>query len=445
MILIFLLFLPVVLFAQEEGEGTELSDPVDVDRLFDQAVVFEREGRFELAIDQYRRVLEEEPDNTAVLVRTAKLLSWTNQFDEALVLLDQALAKEPEMPEALFRKAQVLSWMERYPESIDLFKRFLESDPADPDGLAGLARVYFWSGRYNMAVETFGKAIEAGMNETAARIDLAKIYLAQHDSKSARKELEKALEINPDNQEARRLLEGIEILYTYELFPLSMQVNIYPDGTPGYFFNPGIIYHLKQTWDFSLINDIESIDGEIDDTVNLGVVYRGFQGMYLGFGAGFTPAASYNPYLSLKGSFHAALNDTVGAGITFKSDLFGEAESAIVQNDTLYEVNPEVATYFGDVSNIKLSGSWFHYASGYDTGRISLNAVVDYYKGNALSAGFSYGGSVETMDSDRRVIEFGFGIHQKITDLIDVSGFYNYIDTTYGLTHQVGLQTVLHW
>ena len=145
MILIFLLFLPVVLFAQEEGEGTELSDPVDVDRLFDQAVVFEREGRFELAIDQYRRVLEEEPDNTAVLVRTAKLLSWTNQFDEALVLLDQALAKEPEMPEALFRKAQVLSWMERYPESIDLFKRFLESDPADPDGLAGLARVYFLS------------------------------------------------------------------------------------------------------------------------------------------------------------------------------------------------------------------------------------------------------------------------------------------------------------
>ena len=418
---------------------------MNVDRLFDQAMEYERAGRFDMAVEQFRKIIEAEPDNTAALVRIAKLLSWDEQFEEALRLLDLALFKKPGLPEALFRKAQVLGWTQDYKGSIDLFLKYLKSNPGDRDGLAGLARVYFWSGQYDLAVETFEMAIAAGSDETAIRIDMGKVYLAQHDDKTAKVQLKKALELDPDNLEAARLLEGIKILYTFEIFPLGGLVNIYPDGTAGYLIDPGIVYHLKQTWDFSLINEIEIIDGETDNTINLGAVYRGINGLYIGMAAGFTPASNYSPYLSLKGSFHASVNETLGAGITLKSDFFGETDSATIQNDTLYEVIPEVVTYFGDVSHIKLSGSWFRYASGYDTGRISLSAAVDYYKGNALTAGFSYGGSVETMDSDRKVIEFGFGIHQKITDLISISASYNYIDTTYGLTHQVGFQSVLHW
>lgn len=60
------------------------------------------------ALEAYEQVLASEPDNTAALVRSARLLRWVQQPLEALARLDRALALEPELAVAWAERAEVL-------------------------------------------------------------------------------------------------------------------------------------------------------------------------------------------------------------------------------------------------------------------------------------------------------------------------------------------------
>ena len=108
-----LLLIPIQVLAQHVEE---------IDSLIDQGIQYERDNKLQQAIDTYRHVLEFDQKNIMVRIRLAKVLSWTNQYDEALIILNEVLEQNPEQPEALFRKAQILSWQGKYEESILLFK-----------------------------------------------------------------------------------------------------------------------------------------------------------------------------------------------------------------------------------------------------------------------------------------------------------------------------------
>ncbi|MDA3851994.1 MAG: tetratricopeptide repeat protein [Spirochaetaceae bacterium] len=444
-VLLHMVMLSSLLFSQNADLPMDSQNPQEWEQLFEKAIESERQGNFDLALVYYKEILQAEPNNTAALVRIAKLLSWKNKFGEALSLLDRALELDDQFAEALFRKAQILSWQGNYDESIGFFIRFLLINPEDSDGHLALGRVYFWKGEYPLALENFAKALEYGEDERIILTEKAKVYLAMDNPDSAEIELNKVLELDPQFPEAIRLLEGVKLLYSYEFFPLSTMVNIYPDGSLGILFNPGIIYHLKKTWDFLLINETEIIENNPDNTTRLAVVYKGIDKLYLGLETAYTPFPYFNPYLEIKGSINGSIGNKLGAGVAIKGTFFGEPPMGSIHNDTLIEVNPEIISYFGGTNSIKLSGSWFSYTSGYNTLRANLAATVDYYKGNSISAGVSYGGSVDVMDNQRRTLEFATSVNQAISPLIDLSVFYNYIDTTLGQTHQIGLKTILHW
>ncbi len=435
-ILLMLLLAPLQLTAQ---------DAYEIDRLIDRGVQFERENKLQQAIDTYRRVIELDPENVLVHIRLAKVLSWTNQYDEALAILDEVLAQNPEQPEALFRKAQILSWQGRFDESIELYEAYLEREPDHPEGLMGLARVYFWSGSNEQAIEYFGKAIEAGADEVDARINLAKVYLAMGNNDQAEQELQTVLSIYPDHEEAKRLLEGIPKLYTFEYVPLEFILYIFPDNSPGYNFSTSFTYHHRQRWDFIAAYELEYISDTFDHTIIFTTVYMGVPGLYLLAGGEVTPGADFSPMGTANLGINYTFGNFIGTGLHFRADVYGDAPLSSIQNQNLYEIGPEIFKYFGDITHVKLTYSHFFLSNGYNTWKLGIGITFDYFKENAIFAGMAYGGSVEVQDETRRVLEIDLGIGYRITKKLDLGLSYAYIDTQYGQTHQIGFRPVLRW
>ena len=435
-LLLLLLLIPLQLSAQHAEE---------IESLIDKGIQYERDNKLQQAIDTYRHILEFDPNNTLVRIRLAKLLSWTNQYDEALLILDEVLEQNPEQPEALFRKAQILSWQGSFDESIQLFKAYLELEPNHPDGLMGLARVYFWSGQHALAIEYFHKAMDAGASEEEVRVSIAKVALAMGDNDYAETELETVLDINPEHEEAKRLLEGIPKLWKYEYVPLGLTLYIYPDNSLGYNLSTSFIYHHKQRWDLIAAYSLKHVQDTFDHTVLLSTVYMGVPNLYLLVGGEFTPQASFTPYAAVNLGVNYSFANFIGAGINFSTDFYGDAPLSTIQNENLYEIRPEISKYFGDVSHVRLTYSQFLFSSGYNTWKIGLNMTLDYYKNNAIFAGLAYGGSVEIQDETRRVLEFNLGIGYRVTRKLDLGLSYAYTDTMYGQTHQIGFRPVLRW
>ena len=85
-ITLFLFFLSILnAHAQQSDE---------IDKLIDQGIQYERENKLEKAIEIYTEILEIDDANILVKVRLAKVLSWKNEFEGALTLLEEVLRQE---------------------------------------------------------------------------------------------------------------------------------------------------------------------------------------------------------------------------------------------------------------------------------------------------------------------------------------------------------------
>jgi Flp pilus assembly protein TadD len=436
-VLVILLFLiPLTLQAQDSSE---------IDILIDKGIGYERENKLEESIETYRQIIEIDPDNELVRVRLAKVLSWTHRYEEALVILDEVLARNPEQSEALFRKAQILSWEGQYGESIELYEAYLRQEPDQPDGLMGLARVYFWSGRNDEAIVYFQRSIAAGADQVDVHINMAKVYLSTGNNDAAEEELKLALELDPDNEEAKRLMAGIERLWRYELMPPSFTFYVFPDKTVAYELSTSFTYHHRQRWDFIGAYELVTILDFFDHTLLFTTVFMGVPRLYLVGGFEFTPDAQFSPTGVLKTSVNYGFPNSIGAGVAFEASFWEEAPLSTIQNDELYEIRPNVTRYFGDISNVSFSYSEYIFGSGYSTRRAGIGTTLAFYKENTISAGFSYGGSVEIKDKARRVLEIGLGLGIRMSRMFYVGFSYEYIDTQYGQTNQISILPVIRW
>ncbi len=417
----------------------------EIDKLIDRGIIFERENNLEGAIETYRKVLSIDASNILVKIRLAKVLSWTNRFDEALILLNEVLEIEPEQSEALFRKAQIVSWQGKYDEAIELYNRYLLKKKNDPDALMGLARVHFWSGKNEDAAALFNDAILAGADEIDARLNLGKVYLAMEEKEMAIEEFNRVLAIDPENEEAKRYLEGIPTLLTYEIAPFGLTWNIYPDKRLGIIISSFLTYHHRQTLDVTLQFEFATLNATNDHSFSFTSVYYGISNLYLLGGFKITPDADFSPSYGAELGVNYSFHGGFGMGIGFSSDVYQDAPLGSIQDDTLYAIKPEIVKYFGDVTYILFGYNRYFYSSGYSTGTFRAAATLDYYKRNALYAGLTYGGSVEIKDKDRRVFEVAVGISHDVTQYLELSLAYSYLDTQYGQTHQISFQPIIKW
>lgn len=421
----------------------------EFDRIFDKGIEYERANKLDRAVEMYRKALEMNKTSNMVKIRLAKVLSWQDNYEEAMTLLEEVLKDEKYHSEALFRKAQILSWQGKYNESLATYQIYLIKEKNDPDALMGIARVCFWSGQNEKAIDYFNQAINAGADEIDARLNLGKVYLNMDDRKTAKEEFNKVLQLDSGNKEAMRYLRDITTLKTYEVSVLNLIWSIFSDKSLGITASPGLTYHYKHNWDFNLL--IEGVfifrNSTNDLTLSFSTYYKGFQNLHLLGGLSLTPDPDFSPGFSTELGVNYSFRYLIVGGFNFKTEVgkYIEVYGTDDTRKTLFTLNPELQKYFSDITYVSLDYSQYIYTSGYNTGTIGLKLNLEYYNKNPLYVFLNYGGDVEVEDKDRRIFDIGAGISYTLKEKFEFSLGYALHETGSGRTHQISNNFIIKW
>jgi len=184
--------LAVLLLLLAFAPASALAEPdprvVEADALLGDSETFAR------AVELYRAALAETTADRAVRLRLARVLAWSQRYDEALAEYDRLLADAgasqggvdpadagasqgavdhanapdsqdavdatlPSSAELLVERAEVVSWAGRNDEAIAAFEAALALDPECARAARGLARAYRWSGRKAPADRAYARAL----------------------------------------------------------------------------------------------------------------------------------------------------------------------------------------------------------------------------------------------------------------------------------------------
>ena len=143
------------------------------------AEAFESQRNHELAIVEYRRVLELEPDRAGVHVRIGRIMRYDLQPRPAVEEIQQA------------------------------FRRELEIDPTSATAAFELGEVLRVQGRVEEAHKYLGLAVELYPDYEQARVALARALMQIKQPGEARLQLEAAIRLEPGNETSHYLLSQV--------------------------------------------------------------------------------------------------------------------------------------------------------------------------------------------------------------------------------------------
>ncbi|BAU56461.1 TPR-domain containing protein [Halorhodospira halochloris] len=148
---------------------------------------------YDEAIQEYRRVLEAEPERIKARVGLARTLFWAGQheaaaaeieaidtedlslqerlfiadlhlsnddYDAAIELYAAYLAEHPDDHEVRHKKALALAWSERHAAAIEQFEALVEARPRDRQLQRQFAKVLTWADKPDRAIEMLQRSLE---------------------------------------------------------------------------------------------------------------------------------------------------------------------------------------------------------------------------------------------------------------------------------------------
>ena len=179
--------------------------------LFNIAVVLEKQGHNEQAMDKYRACLALDPRFHGARFNLGRALFHEGRFAEAAEEQRRLLELDPDNVRAMVALADSLRRLDRPQEAERVVRRALELEPFSHDAWGSLGGVLSQRGDLRGAEQAFRKAAELDPQDAGARVDLGLALLFQGQVKEAEQELDTALALRPDDLRARN---GIAAVYT---------------------------------------------------------------------------------------------------------------------------------------------------------------------------------------------------------------------------------------
>jgi len=169
-------------------------------------------GDYDKAEADYRRILQDDPNNALVLANLAAIELQENKLDDAETHITAALAKNPDDAYNLSTLGFLRFRQQKFDEAFDALSRAAKLDPENPQILNYLGVTLSHKGLREQAETALRKAIELAPNYGPAHNNLAVIYLGDKPpaSQLARWHYQKALELGqPRNSELEKMLADL--------------------------------------------------------------------------------------------------------------------------------------------------------------------------------------------------------------------------------------------
>lgn len=168
------------------------------------------EGRLNDAIRAYKTSLGLNSKQIPTWVALGEALSVAGRNDEAESVLSNAATVRPKEPWFWYLLGIHRLKMGRYQEAIEPLERSIELNPS-PMAYHALGSIYLRMGQKDKAEQSFNKALLMYPGQqrfhSGVHVDLGKLYLRQGKPKEAQEEWQLALRFEPNNAEARSLLQ----------------------------------------------------------------------------------------------------------------------------------------------------------------------------------------------------------------------------------------------
>lgn len=208
----------VCIFVPEVTAAAERSIPRP---LLKRARQLEQTKNYQGALDLYRQYLAQDPENDEVRASIAKLLSWQGQYDEAVALYREILTRHPHDSDNRIALARVLSWQKNFVAAQEQYTLVLRDKPHHVDAMSGLADVLLWSGRREQALSYYEQVLAAtGDADLAAKIRALKADLVAANQPQPVPAPEPVQSVQlPDRTEMARLLEEGRYLTAARRYP----------------------------------------------------------------------------------------------------------------------------------------------------------------------------------------------------------------------------------
>lgn len=141
------------------------------------AELYEKEGNFLNAIDEYIRVTEINNKDFNISYNIASLLNKEDRNEEAITILQAVLKKKPELYKATELLGNILYKEERYKEAITNYMSALRYHPGNYDLYYSLGMAYTMVNDFQRAKEFYDKAAEINSLLYNAKLSLGQISI----------------------------------------------------------------------------------------------------------------------------------------------------------------------------------------------------------------------------------------------------------------------------
>jgi len=145
----------------------------EVKQAFDAGLKLAAEGKWDEAIEEYKKALEKDPDQAYIQANLADALAKTGKNDDALAAYQKALTLKPDDAALYTNLGVLLGKMGKNKESQDMFKKAASINPAAAaQNFYNLGATLVNQGNAADAAEAFKQAIAADANYCEAYFQL---------------------------------------------------------------------------------------------------------------------------------------------------------------------------------------------------------------------------------------------------------------------------------
>ncbi len=162
--------------------------------------LYESQGKFAKAIENYTKALEVEPTNEPALLSMARLHGRQQQYVEAEQYFNKALAVRPQA-EVFNELASLMHRQGRSSEALAVMEKAISLEPNSQKFRNNLAGMLVASGRSDEAVQQLSQVF----TPAESSYNVAYLHFAKQDVAGAQQYLQAALQADPNLQPAREL------------------------------------------------------------------------------------------------------------------------------------------------------------------------------------------------------------------------------------------------
>jgi len=198
--------------AERYEEAVEVfSSLEDVDAMIYSALSLSKIGRFDEAIEFYRKALEKDPKNEIALNNVVTLFMRLERWDDATKLLKKLREMNPST-EVLRHLSSVLMLSKDYKSALEVFEDLLQKNKDDEDVYYNSALCHFFVGDLEKAKRLVDKAIELNPYAGDSWLLRARIHDEMKNEKGAEYSVKRAIQLD---EKLRKIVEKDEKLSKY--------------------------------------------------------------------------------------------------------------------------------------------------------------------------------------------------------------------------------------